>query len=250
MFAVQAPRVMVKSCVGEVGGKAFLSIPMPCGALYADFCVRIFVCGFFVRILVCGFSCGFGIFGVRISVRILMRMFFEEFVGRETAGRVTKKIRQKIHPKILPQNSSRIPPRIFARQPSFRLAKSRVHTWVPVAQPNSSVFLFLATLGSGWCRSSRSVLRTSKLRKTVPRQDLKYGKRNTHCKSQSMHMDTSLGPDVFHGWSPLPLQSPEKPQKSQKKILTAAQQIPGGQYNTREFQISTPLIKGGESPPP
>ena len=44
-----------------------------------------------------------------------------------------------------------------------------------------------------------------------------------------MHMDTSLGQGVFHGWSPLPLQSPKKQKKITNRILTAAQRIPGGQ---------------------
>ena len=55
---------MVKSALGEVGRNASLSIPMPCGFLYADFCVRIFVCGFFVRIFRADFC-------VWIFVRIL-----------------------------------------------------------------------------------------------------------------------------------------------------------------------------------
>ena len=73
------------------------------------------------------------------------------------------------------------------------------------------------------------MLRTSKLRKKVPRPNLKHGKCNTHCQSQNMHMDTSLGQGVFHGWCPLPLKNPKKQKKVTKKILTAAQQIPGGQ---------------------
>ena len=225
------PELWSSLALGEVGRKASLSIPMPCGFLYADFCVRIFVCGFFVRIFhadfACGFSCGFWIFCVRISVRIFVRIFFGGFFGQGDCRESDK----KILPKKSSPKSSPNPPRIFASQPSLRLKKSRVHTWVPVALPNFSVFLFLATFCSGWCRSSRLVLRTSKLRKKVPWQNLKYRKCNTHCQSQSMHLDTSLGQGVFHGWRPLPLQDPKKPQKITKKILTAAQQIPGGQFS-------------------
>ena len=55
-------------------------------------------------------------------------------------------------------------------------------------------------IGQWLRRSSRLVLtllRTSKLRKIMCWQNL---------KSQSMHIDTSLGQGVFRGWSPLPLQ--------------------------------------------
>ena len=58
---------MVKSCVRGGREESFSEHPdavriVVCGFLCADFCVRIFLCGFSVRILVCGFSCGFWIF--------------------------------------------------------------------------------------------------------------------------------------------------------------------------------------------
>ena len=77
---------------------------------------------------------------------------------------------------------------------------------------------------------------------------MKYRKCNTHCQSQSMHVDTSLGQGVFHGWFPLPLQNPKEPQKITKKILTAAQQIPGGQrygwFQRSGGKKSSPLEEG------
>ena len=45
----------------------------------------------------------------------------------------------------------------------------------------------------------------SKLRKIVAQRKLKRGKCSVHCKSQRLHIDTSLGKGIFHGWSPLPL---------------------------------------------
>ena len=143
------PELWSSLALGEVGRKASLSIPMPCGFLYADFCVRIFVCrfflcGFFMRILRADFRADFGFFACGFQCGFLRGFFFEDFLAGRPQGE-----RQKILPKKSSPKSSPNPPRIFASQPSLRLKKSRVHTWVPVAQPNFSVFLFLATFCSG-----------------------------------------------------------------------------------------------------
>ena len=144
------PGLWSSLALGEVGRKASLSIPMPCGYLYADFCVRTFVCGFFVRIFRADFC-------VRILVRILdflradfYAVFFEDFFGRETAGRATKKILPtKSSPK-----SSLNPPRIFASQPSLRLEKSRVHTLPSPTSQCSSFWQHWPVVDAGlvgWC---------------------------------------------------------------------------------------------------
>ena len=43
------PALWSSLALGEVGRKASLRSPMPCEFLYADFCARIFVRGFFVQ---------------------------------------------------------------------------------------------------------------------------------------------------------------------------------------------------------
>ena len=82
-----------------------------CGFLCADFRADF---GFFA----CGFQCGF-----------LCGFFLEDFLAGRLQGERQKNPPHKILPKILSESSQGK----FASQPSLRLGKSRVRTWVPVA---------------------------------------------------------------------------------------------------------------------
>ena len=82
--------------------------------------------------------------------------FLEEFLAARSQGE-----RQNIFKKqTLRKNPPQIPPTIFASQSSLRLKRSWVHPWMPLHSLRPSVLVFLAKkLGSGWCRSSRKVLK-------------------------------------------------------------------------------------------
>ena len=155
------PELWSSLALGEVGRNASLSIPMPCGFLYADFCVRIFVCGFFVRIFhadfACGFSCGFWIFCVRISVRIFTRILIGGFFGRETAGRATKKSSPKNPPQNPPPNPPRILPEYLPVSPPLDSKNHGCTPGRPLPSPTSQCSSFWQLFAvvdaglAGWC---------------------------------------------------------------------------------------------------
>ena len=102
---------------------------------------------------------------------------FEKFVRRPQGQRQTNQ--QKTSPKSSPnhpqnflsknppQSPPQIPPRMFASRSSLGLKEVWVHTLMPLWRLAPNVVVFLPTIGSGWHRASRLVLKTSKSPKIV-----------------------------------------------------------------------------------
>ena len=226
--------------LGEVGRKASLSMPMPCGFLHADFCVRIFLCGFFVQIFraifVCGFSRGIWIFCVRISVRILTQIFLGGLFGRETAGRATKKILQKILQKILKKILRKIlPESLPGYLPGSPPLDSQNHgrtPGCPLPSPTPQYSLS-GNIGQWLMQVLQVGVEDVEAEKDSALAKLEVWE-TQHALQVTKHAHGHLsGARCLSRLVSSTLAEPKKAKNITKKILTAAQRIPGGQTSEK-----------------